>query len=421
MIRNGIRLSDVILPAYYEFWNTKATYVIGKGSRGSGKSKQTAAWLIVHMMQYPLANALVIRKVERTLRDSCYADLKWAIRLLGVDDYWHCTVSPLEITYIPTGQKILFRGLDDGYKITSISVSHGVLCWCWMEELGEISDEADFDIIDESIRGTLPTGYWKRIMCTFNPWSEKHWVKKRFFDTPSDDVYAFTTTYMDNKYLSETDIKLFEDMKIRNPRRYQVAGLGNFGVVEGLVFENWEEKAFDLDALRQLTSVKSFFGLDFGYTNDPSALVCGLIDQTTKTIWIFDEIYERGMSNERIAERIKEAGYAKEKIIADAAEPKSIDRLRTLGISRIQPAKKGRDSINNGIDFLQDYHIIVHPKCVNFLTEISNYMWKKDPHTGKSINTPEDDFNHLMDAMRYATEEYQRPQVKVYSMIPQLR
>ena len=150
------------------------------------------------------------------------------------------------------------------------------------------------------------------------------------------------------------------------------------------------------------------FGLDFGYTNDPSALFCGLIDPSAKTLWVFDEMYKNGMSNEQIAAEVIKMGYSKEKITADRAEPKSIARLRELGLYHIQAARKGRDSINNGIDYLQDFHIIIHPRCVNFLTEIGNYTWDTDNRTGKKLNAPIDDFNHLMDAMRYGCEGFIR-------------
>lgn len=401
-----LRLSEAVIPVYQgEFWKTKKTYVACKGSRGSGKSKQTALWHIFQMMKLPLSNTLVVRKVERTLRDSCYADLKWAIHRLGVDRLWRCTTNPLEIIYIPTGQKIMFRGLDDPFKITSISVPIGVLNFLWIEEFYEIGSEDDFDTLNESIRGQLPEGYWKRVTMTFNPWNERHFSKRRFFDAPSPDVLAMTTTYMDNPYLSDTDRALFEEMKAKNPKRFRVAGLGEWGIAEGTVYENWEEQAFDISKIRTLECVRSAFGLDFGYTNDPTALFCGLIDETAKTIWVFDEMYERGMSNERIYEMISSMGYAKEKITADSAEPKSIDRLYDLGLTRIKGAHKGRDSVNNGIDYIQDFHIIVHPRCVNFITEISSYSWAKDKD-GRPTNRPEDDFNHLMDAMRYAMEDF---------------
>lgn len=241
---------------------------------------------------------------------------------------------------------------------------------------------------------------------TLNPWNEHHWIKKRFFDTQDEDTLAMTTNYLCNEWLDEADKKVFERMKTNNPRRYQVAGLGDWGIADGLVYENWIEKAFDINKIKEQQGIKSAFGLDFGYTNDPTALFCGLIDCENKIIYVFDEMYQEGMSNEKIAEKIKEKGYAKEKIRADAAEPKSIDRLYTLGISHIRKARKGKDSIGNGIDYISDFKIIIHPRCVNFLTEISNYTWDEDKKTGKKINKPIDDFNHLMDAMRYAMEEF---------------
>lgn len=176
------------------------------------------------------------------------------------------------------------------------------------------------------------------------------------------------------------------------------------------MYENWKEEEFNIDKVRQLSTVKSAFGLDYGYTNDPTALFCGLIDKTNKKIYVFDEMYKKGMSNERIYEEISKMGYAKEKIIADSAEPKSNDRLRTLGLRGVKGARKGKDSIKNGIDFIQDYEIIIHPRCVNFITEISNYQWDKDEFNNK-LNKPIDDFNHLMDAMRYALEGYSKGEI----------
>ena len=408
--QKNIFLPDVVGKGYGSFWRWRGRYKVCKGSRASKKSKTAALYFIVNMMDYPDANLLVIRKVFRTLKDSCFTELKWAINRLGVAEFWEIKESPLEMTYKPTGQKIYFRGLDDPLKVTSITVEHGYLCWMWIEEAFEISKESDFDMLDESIRGAIPkeTKLFKQITLTFNPWNEKHWLKKRFFDVPDTETLAMTTNYTCNEWLDAADLKVFETMKTNNPRRYRVAGLGDWGIVDGLIFENWEEKAFSVQEISKLAGVRSAFGLDFGYTNDPTALFCGLIDEKNKTIWVFDEIYKYGMSNEAIAEEVIKAGYAKEKIKADAAEPKSIDRLYTLGLTHIHRARKGKDSVNNGIDFISDYHIIVHPKCVNFLTEISNYTWDTDNKTGKKLNTPIDDFNHLMDAMRYALEDFSK-------------
>lgn len=406
MTKLDISLKKAVGKGYNRFWKFKGRYRVVKGSRASKKSKTTALWFITNMMKYPDANTLVIRKIFRTLKDSCFTELKWAINRLCVQDFWKITESPLEMTYLPTGQKIYFRGLDDPLKVTSITVEVGNLCWMWIEEAYEIMKESDFDMLDESIRGEVPDGLFKQITMTFNPWNEHHWIKKRFFDAaPDPDVLALTTNYMCNEWLDAADKKVFDTMKKNNPRRYRVAGLGDWGIVEGLVFENWEEKVFNLEEIKRIPGIKSAFGLDFGYTNDPSALWCGMIDLKGKVIYVFDEMYKKGMSNEAIAKEVTNMGYRKERIRADSAEPKSIDRLRDIGLSNITAARKGKDSVNNGIDFIQDFKIIIHPRCVNFITEISNYTWDTDKF-GKKLNIPIDDFNHLMDAMRYALEEF---------------
>lgn len=397
-------LPDIIGKGYGEFWRFKGRYKVVKGSRASKKSSTQALKVIVEMIQNPHINWLVVRKTERTLRDSCFAQLKWAIRRLKVEPYFKCTTSPLEIIYKPTGQKILFRGLDDPLKVTSITVDVGGLCRLWVEEAYEITSEDAFNRLDESIRGQLPEGMYHQVVLTFNPWSDRHWLKKRFFDEPSPNVLAMTTNYLCNEFLSESDLVLFEEMK-KNPRRYAVAGKGEWGVVDGLVYDDWEERAFDWREVTKKPSVRSAFGLDFGFTNDPSALFCGLVDTEAREIYVFDEMYQRGMSNEDIIEKITEMGYGKERIKADSADPKSIAYLRKNGLRNVRGAKKGPDSVRAGISLIRGYKIIIHPRCVKFITEISNYVWDKDKFDNM-INKPIDDFNHLMDAMRYALEEF---------------
>lgn len=408
-----IYLPEKVGKGYKEFWDFKGRYLVCKGSRASKKSKTTALKIIYRMMQpqYREANAIVFRKTYRTLKDSCFSDLRWAIHRFEVDDFWETRLSPLEITYKPTGQKILFRGLDDPLKVTSISVDKGYLCWAWLEEAYELLKEEDFDMIDESIRGAIPDPLYKQWIITFNPWNEKHWIKRRFFDRQDDNILAMTTNYKCNEWLDASDLKLFEDMRLHNPRRYRVAGLGDWGIVEGLIYENWVERSFTLDDIRHCQTIS---GLDFGYTNDPTAFLIAFIDQEAKKLYIWDEIYKKGLTNRMIYQEIQDGGYAKEKITADSAEPKSIDELRELGL-RVHGARKGRDSINNGIQYIQDYQIIVHPRCVNFLTEINNYTWDSDKF-GDRINAPIDDFNHLMDALRYAVSDLQKgaPKVKTF-------
>ena len=404
------KLSDFVGGGYDEFWNFKGRYRVVKGSRASKKSKTAALWYATFLNKkgYEEANLIVFRKTYRTLKDSCFTDLKWAFTRLGVIDDWTFTLSPLEATRKSTGQKILFRGLDDVLKITSVTVENGYLCWAWIEEAYEVMNEEDFDMLDESIRGEVPEPLFKQWTITFNPWSERHFLKSRFFDVKEDkDIMAITTNYKINEWLDEKDLKVFERMKSHNPRRYQVAGLGNWGIVDGLVFENWKEKKFNIKDTGDSITVA---GLDFGYTNDPSAFFIGFLNESEQKLYVYDEIYKKQMSNKDIYKEIKALGYSKEKITADSAEPKSINELNELGL-RVKAAKKGKDSILNGIQWLQDLEIIIHPRCNNFLTEISNYQWAEDKF-GQRLNKPVDDFNHLIDAMRYAVEDYIQGKIK---------
>lgn len=402
--RIKINLPEIVGGGYGQFWKSKHMYRVVKGSRSSKKSSTAALWFISSMMkrEYSDANLLVVRKVYRTMKDSVFTQLKWAINMLQVSDQWECKETPLEMTYKPTGQKILFRGLDDPLKITSITVEHGVLCWLWLEEAYEVMNEEDFDTLDESMRGQTSGELFKQITITFNPWNEKHWLKRRFFDVDDEDILAMTTNYMCNEFLDETDLKKFEKMKKNNPRRYKTAGLGGWGIVEGLIFENFEERAFKLNEIGEAITIS---GLDFGYTNDPTAFLIGFVNEEERIIYVWDEMYKKGLTNKMIFEEITAMGYNKESITGDSAEPKSIDELSDLGL-RIHGAAKGKDSIRNGIQFIQNFKIVVHPRCVNFLTEISNYTWDKD-RFGNTLNVPIDEFNHLMDALRYATEKIQ--------------
>lgn len=434
-----IYLPDIIGGGYAKFWNSKKRYRVLKGGKGSKKSTTTAINIIYRMMKYKEANTLVVRQVMDTHRTSTYAQLKWAIQRLQVAHLWRCTVSPMEITYIPTGQKILFRGFDDVLKIASTTVDKGFLCWVWIEEAYEIENEDDFIKLDLSVpRGTVPPPLFKQTTLTFNPWHEGHWLKKRFFDNPDNNVDTFSTNYLCNEFLDDVDRSIFEEMKKNNPRRYRVAGLGEWGISEGLIFENWEVKDFDKskigitgeqgqpDFKDETWKYRHIFGLDYGYTNDPAAFICAAVNPIDKVIYIYDEHYQTRMLNSDIANMIKRKGYAKERIYADCAEPKSNDDLRRLGISRVTPSVKGKDSVLNGIAKIQEYKIIVHPTCKNTVMELSSYCWGKDK-AGNSLNKPVDRNNHLMDALRYAFEDIRhfkprdpkikirRPQPLIYS------
>lgn len=407
-----VSLPEVVGRGYGEFWRCRRRYRVVKGGKASKKSSTTALWYIVHMMKYPQANLLVVRQVHRTHIDSTFAQLRWAIRRLKVEHLWQASREPLELRYRPTGQRILFRGMDNVEKLASTTVTKGVLCWVWVEEAFEISREADFDKLDLSApRGQVSPPLFKQTTLTFNPWNENHWLKGRFFDRADEQVLAITTDYRCNEFLDDTDRALYEQMRLNNPRQYAVAGLGQWGHSEGLVFENWQVEAFSLQELRR-EGLRHVFGLDYGYANDPTAFIAAAVDEKAKCIYIYDEHYETKMLNGDIAAMIKKKGYQKERIRADSAEPKSNDDLRRLGIGRIQPASKGADSVNAGIARLQEYRLLVHVRCVHTAAELASYCWQKGAREGAFINRPTDRDNHLMDALRYAMEDAPRAVMK---------
>ena len=395
-----INLKDKIGRGYATFWNFKGRYRVCKGGRGSKKSTTTAQWIIYNMMKMPLANTLVVRQTFNTHLDSTWVQLKWATQQLGVAHLWTFSKSPLKATYNPTGQVILFRGLDDPMSITSITVPVGYLCWCWFEEAYQVKSEDAFDKVDMSIRGELPEGYFKQITLTFNPWSDKHWLKKRFFDEPNDeDKLAMTTNYLCNEWLGEDDIKLFSHMEAKFPKRYRVEGLGDWGIIDGLIFDNWKIEEFDHTKIKG----ELLIGLDFGFVNDPTALICSILDEQNKKLYIFDEHCQKGMLNDAIAQMIINKGYGKSTIIADSAEQKSIEEIKRKGIYRIKPATKGGGSIVQGIQQLLQYDIIVHPSCEETIKELENYAWDVDKE-GTGVNKPIDAYNHCIDALRYSLQ-----------------
>lgn len=415
-------LPELIGKGYKQFWNFKGRYRCLKGGRGSKKSCTASFWFPYNMMKfyhkYGLKpHVLVIRRYYNTHRDSTFAQIKWALQRMGVSHLWKMTKSPLEFTYIPSGQRILFRGLDDPQSITSITADDGHLCWTWWEEAFQCTNEDDFDKVDMSIRGEIPAPLFKQHTLTFNPWSDKIWIKKRFFDkvdstgvSERGDILAITKNFDCNEFLGDDDIEIFERMRLDNPRRFSIEGLGNWGIAEGLVYENWQELDFNAEELKYRCDkygnavYRQMYGLDFGYTNDPTAFMALLADEKNREIYIYDEIYKTRMKNKDIYETIKYKGHTKARICADSEDPRTIAELKDLGLYRIYGAKKGQGSVKAGIQKLQDYKIFVHPRCTNTIVELSNYIWAADKETGKATTDPAGDYNHLMDAMRYATE-----------------
>lgn len=423
-----IVLSRQFHKIYQEMWATKTQNIVIKGSKGSGKSRVCAMWIIYNMMKYPKASTLVVRKFKESIKDSIYAELKWAIHKFHADGAWKCNTSPLEMSFTrdPSKpqevQKILFRGLDDPQKVASIGVDYGHLCWVLWEEASQITSEEDFDKINMSIRGQLPDYLWKRVMVIFNPWSEKHWLKKRFFDEPDDRTYTLTTTFRHNPWLSDDNLAEYVELYDRSPRTARIICDGEWGIAGGLVYEDWEAADFDMAQIRaQYPDLRFSYGLDFGFVNDPTAFVAIAVDELSRQIWIFDCMYEYGWDNLKIARRLTQMGYADKVIACDSAEQKSIYELKrgyqtpaldenndqiydvdghaltdTWVLPNAVMAMKGPDSIRNGIRDLQSYHLIVHRhKCVPVLDELSNYAFMEDKD-GALTDQPMDEYNHCL-------------------------
>ena len=428
-----VSIKKIIGKGYNRFWHCTKRYRVVKGSRGSKKSCTTAIWYINKMMEYYAKyglkpHVLVIRRFYNTHKNSTRAQLVWAINKLKVRHLWKIPKGDNTLTYLPSGQQILFRGLDDPQSITSITVEDGYLCWVWFEEAFQVTSEDDFNKIDMSIRGEIPAPLFKQMTLTFNPWSDKSWLRHKFFNDSYDREYedestfAISTTYMQNEFLGEDDIKIYSLMKEKNPKRYKIEGLAEWGISEGLIYENWKQEEFDIDELiqlhvrekdsRGLSSFVSVNGMDFGY-NDPTAFVGAYADKKNYKIYIYYEYYQRQMENRKIANALITAGFGRSIIRADSEDPRTINELKLLGLYGIRGAKKGAGSVLGGIQKLQDYEIIVHPRCEHTIEALSNYAWKKDRMTDKIMNEPEHDFSHIPDALRYGCEDLQKFGIRV--------
>lgn len=410
MTDKKLSVTKTIGSGYNEFWHNKNFYRVVKGSRGSKKSKTTALNFIYRLMEYEWANLLVVRRFSNTNKQSTYTDLRWATNQLGVTHLFKFNDSLPEITYKPTGQKILFRGLDDPLKITSITVENGILCWAWFEEAYQIETFDKFSTVVESIRGSIDdSDFFKQITVTFNPWSERHWLKPTFFDedTKLNNTFSYTTTYRVNEWLDEVDIARYEDLYRTNPRRARIVCDGDWGVAEGLVFENFEVKEFDwVKKLKEKQVVAH--GSDFGFTQDPTTLISTIVDLKNKELWIYDEHYQRGMLTDEIYQMYLDKGLKNAKIIADSAEKRLITEIKRKGISNLKPSIKGQGSIMQGVQFIQGFKIYVHPTCEHTIEELNTYTFDQDKD-GNWLNKPIDANNHLMDALRYSLEEFHFP------------
>lgn len=381
---------------YFEdLFDYSKRYTVYYGGAASGKSVAITQKLILKLAASH-RKLLVVRKVARTLKDSVFqlfCDLLSQWKLLSL-----CTINKttLDIAF-PNGSVILFKGLDDAEKIKSIAGITDI----WVEEASEITLD-EFQALDLRLRAKRPN---LQFFLTFNPVSKANWTYNYFFvGQRLPNTFVLHTTYKDNKFLPQQYIDALQAMEKTNPTYYRIYALGEFCSLDKLIYPNWRQSLPN-----ETPSGTLIVGLDFGYVNDPSALIVAYADAEKKKIFVVDEVYKTGMLNDEIAKLIKYKNLQKEIIIADSAEQKSIEEIKRLGISRIRPAVKGQGSILQGIQRLQQFEIIVSPQCQNTIIELQNYSWQKDKSSGEYTNQPIDTFNHALDALRYAIQAVDKP------------
>lgn len=317
---------------------------------------------------------------------------------------WHlyeqCKINKTDLTIeLPNGSLFLFKGLDDPERIKSINGIDDII----VEECTEI-DDFSFDQLCLRLRSKNP---YNQVHVMFNPVSKEKWVYKRWFADDAtynkDNTVILHTTYKDNKFLPQEYIDNLKEMEKTNNVYYRIYALGEFATLSKLIYTNWKVETFDyMKILKEKDTRKTIFGTDFGYTNDYTTLICSVIDESEKIIWIYDEHFEKHMTNEDIYKMYEEHGVVGERIVCDSSEPKSIEELKRFGCKRVVGATKGRDSIMNGIQLIQQYKIIVHTNCVMIQEELKNYTFVKDKSTGEYINKAIDKYNHGLDAFRYS-------------------
>lgn len=367
------------------------------GGGSSGKSHGVVQKVVLKALQpWPVPRKILwLRKVQATVQESLFEDVKSCLVDFRIWDLCHWNKTDNKVT-LPNGAIFLFKGLDNPEKIKSIKGISDVV----MEEATEFQLN---DYTQLTLRLRERKHHERQIYLMFNPVSKTNWVYKYFFEQPQgDDVLIRQSSYKDNKFLDERVRQNLEDLARRNPAYYKIYALGEFATLDKLVFPKYEKRLLNADELRHLPS---YFGLDFGYINDPSAFIHVKVDMVNKTLYIMQEYVKRGLTNYDLAKVITALGYAKERITADSAEKKSVAEIKIGGIERIKPSMKGPDSIMTGVQFLMQFNIVIDERCHKTIEEFDNYTWQKDKSTGEYINKPVDTYNHCIDALRYAVEE----------------
>lgn len=396
-IRLNINPSKVFNRHIYDHLFDYDTFTeVHYGGASSGKSHGVFQKIVIKALKdwKKPRKILVLRKVGATVRDSVFADVQATLSYFGILNMCKVNMSAFRIE-LPNGAEFIFKGMDNPEKIKSIKGISDVV----MEEASEFTLD---DYTQLTLRLRDKAHKQKQIYLMFNPVSKANWVYNAFFVKKPKNTVVYQTTYKDNRFLDALTRENIEELANRNEAYYKIYALGEFATLDKLVFPKYTKALLNKDDLRQ---IPSYFGLDYGFINDPSAFMHVKIDDDHKRLYVVEEYVKKGLTNDKIAESITTLGYAKEQIRADSAEKKSNQELRNLGISRVIDVKKGAGSVMQGIQYLLQYEWIVDERCVKTIEELENYTWKKDKATNEYINEPVDSYNHCLDAIRYAIQD----------------
>lgn len=365
------------------------------GGASSGKSHGVVQKIVIKALQnwkYP-RKVLFLRKVSATIKDSIFQDVKECLSSFRILN--RCKINKTDYSIeLPNGAVFLFKGMDNPEKIKSIKGISDIV----MEEASEFTLD---DYTQLTLRLREKKHKEKQIYLMFNPVSKANWTYRTFFINKPSNTAIYHTTYKDNRFLDNQAKQAIEDLIIKNEAYYKIYALGQFSTLDKLVFPLYERKLLNKDDAN-LKHLESYFGLDYGFINDPSAFIHVKVDMENKRLYVVEEYVKKHMLNDEIADVIKTLGYDKEIITADSAEKKSNQEIRNLGVHRIKDAVKGPDSVINGIQFMQQFEIYIDERCVKTIEEFENYTWTKDTKTNEYINKPIDSYNHCIDAIRYA-------------------
>ena len=402
-----IRLSNLIAPQFYDIhWDIiegKHTHYKLYGGRGSTKSSFISLEIIMGMMEDPEANAACFRRIGNTLQESVFGQLMWAIDALGVAHLWKANLSPLRITYIPTGQRIIFRGCDDPNKSKSIKLRHGYFKYIWYEERAEFEGDEDERKINQSL---MRGGDKYVVFYSWNPpKSLNSWVNQDVLQV-REDTLCNHSTYLTvpKSWLGEQFYIEAAELKKRKILAYRHEYLGEAVGTGGKVFDNVVLREIKNEEIAIFDKIKQ--GLDFGFAADPLAFLRMHYNKKLHKLWIFGEIYQVNLKNREVVAKVKALNPENKIITADSEEPRSIATLNEMGL-KILGAKKGPGSVDFGMDFLANEidEIIIDPvRCPNAAREFTTYELERDKNGNFKGGFPDKD-NHTIDACRYALED----------------